>query len=156
MSDSLQPHGLQYTRLPYLSLTPRNCSNSCPLSQWCHPSISPSVIPFSSCLLSFPYTPGEIVFLGVCACSVVSVSLQSHGLQPARLLCSWDFSRQEYWSGLWYIFRRGISYKSHSWYMPAGILYRDSKSTWENILFLFDIHICWTCVKPRSSNQNSF
>ena len=39
----------------------------------------------------FPYTLGEIVFLGVCACSVVSDSLQSHGLQPARLLCSWDF-----------------------------------------------------------------
>ena len=39
----------------------------------------------------FPYILGEIVFLGVCACSVVSDSLQSHGLQPARLLCSWDF-----------------------------------------------------------------
>ena len=54
VSDSLQPHGLQYARLPCPSLSPRVCSNSCPLSQWCYPSISPSVTPFSSCLQSFP------------------------------------------------------------------------------------------------------
>ena len=42
MSDSLRPHGLQHTRLPCLSPTPRACSNSCPLSQWCHPTISSS------------------------------------------------------------------------------------------------------------------
>ena len=53
MSDSSWPHGLQHTRLPCPSLSPRACSNSCPLSQWCHPTIS-SVIPFSSCLPSFP------------------------------------------------------------------------------------------------------
>ena len=54
MSDSLQPYGLQHARLPCLSLTPRAYSNSCPLSQWSHPTISPSVVPFSSCLQSFP------------------------------------------------------------------------------------------------------
>ena len=54
VSDSLQPHGLQHTRLPYPSPTPEACSNSCPSSQWCHPSISSSVVPFSSCLQSFP------------------------------------------------------------------------------------------------------
>ena len=54
MSNSLQPHGLQHARLPCLSLTPRAFSNSCPLSWWCHPTISSSVIPFSSCLQSFP------------------------------------------------------------------------------------------------------
>ena len=54
MSDSLQPHGLQHTRPPCPSPTPRVYSNSCPLSQWCHPSISSSVVPFSSCLQSFP------------------------------------------------------------------------------------------------------
>ena len=53
MSDSLQPHGLQHTRLPCPSLTPGDCSNSCPSSQWCHPTISSSVVPFS-CLQSFP------------------------------------------------------------------------------------------------------
>ena len=48
------PHGLQHTRLPCLSSAARTCSNSCLLSQWCHPTISSSVIPFSSCLQSFP------------------------------------------------------------------------------------------------------
>ena len=56
MLNSLWPHGLQHTRLPCLSPSPRVCSNSCPLSQWCHPTISSSVIPFSSCLQSFSET----------------------------------------------------------------------------------------------------
>ena len=54
MFDSLWPHGLQHTRLPCYSPTPGACSNSCPYSWWCHPTISSSVIPFSSCLQSFP------------------------------------------------------------------------------------------------------
>ena len=53
ISDSWWPHGLQHTRLPCPSPTPRACSNSCPSSWWCHPTISSSVIPFSSCLQSF-------------------------------------------------------------------------------------------------------
>ena len=54
MSDSLQPHGLQNSRLPCPSPTPRACSNSRASGRWCHPTISSSVIPFSSCLQSFP------------------------------------------------------------------------------------------------------
>ena len=54
MSDSLWPHGLQHARLPCPSPTPRACSNSCPLSRWCHPTISSPVVPFSSWLQSFP------------------------------------------------------------------------------------------------------
>ena len=54
ISDSLQPHGLQHTMLPCPSPSPVACSNSCPLSRWCFPTISSSVIPFSSCLQSFP------------------------------------------------------------------------------------------------------
>ena len=54
MSNSFQPHGLQHSRLPCPSPTPRAYSNSCPSCQWCHPTISSSVIPFSSCLQSFP------------------------------------------------------------------------------------------------------
>ena len=54
MSDSLQPRGLQHARLPCLSPTPGAYSNSCPLSRWCHPTISSFVVPFSSCLQSFP------------------------------------------------------------------------------------------------------
>ena len=54
VSDSLWPRGLQHARLPCLSLSPGVCSNSCPLSRWCHPTNSSSVIPFSSGLQSFP------------------------------------------------------------------------------------------------------
>ena len=53
MSNSLWPHGLQHARFPGPSSTPTACSNSCPLRQWCHPTISSYVIPFSSCLQSF-------------------------------------------------------------------------------------------------------
>ena len=54
MSDSLWPHGLQYTRPPCPSPTPGVHPNPCPLSHWCHPTISSSVVPFSSCPQSFP------------------------------------------------------------------------------------------------------
>ena len=54
VSDSLWPHGLQHARLPCPSPNSGACSNSHPFSQWCHPTISSSVVPFSSCLLSFP------------------------------------------------------------------------------------------------------
>ena len=52
--DFLPPHGLQHARPPCLSPTLRAYSNSCPLSQWCHPTISSSVVTFSFCLQSFP------------------------------------------------------------------------------------------------------
>ena len=54
MSSSLGPHGLKHARLPCPSPTPTACSNSCPSSQWCYPTIWSSVVPFSSCLQFFP------------------------------------------------------------------------------------------------------
>ena len=54
MSDSLRPHRLRHTRLPSPSSTPGAYSNSWPSSQWCHPALSSFVVPFSSCLQSFP------------------------------------------------------------------------------------------------------
>ena len=54
MSNSLRPHELQHARPPCPSPTPRVHPNPCPSSQWCHPTISSSVVPFSSCLQSFP------------------------------------------------------------------------------------------------------
>ena len=54
MSESLWPHELQHTRLPCPSLYPRVCSNSCPLNQWCHPTIASSITLFCSCPLSSP------------------------------------------------------------------------------------------------------
>ena len=54
VSDSLWPYGLQHARPPHPSPSPTACSNSYPLSHWCHPTISSSIVPFSSCLQSFP------------------------------------------------------------------------------------------------------
>ena len=61
MFDSLRPHGLQHARLPCPPLSPRVCSNSCPLSQWCHPTISSSVTLFSSHSQSFPASGSFLV-----------------------------------------------------------------------------------------------
>ena len=57
-------HALQHTRRPCPSPSPRACSNSCPLSQWCHPTILSSVVPFSSCLQSFPASASFLQWIG--------------------------------------------------------------------------------------------
>ena len=65
VSDSLQPHGLQHASLPCPSPTPGACSDSCPLSWWCHPTISSSVVPFSyrlPCFLASGSFPMNQVF----------------------------------------------------------------------------------------------
>ena len=59
VSDSVWTHGLQHARLPCKSQTPIACSNSCSSSGWCHPTISSSVVLFSSCLQSFPGSSGS-------------------------------------------------------------------------------------------------
>ena len=106
---TLWPHGLQHFRLPCSSLSPRVCSNSCPLSWWCHPPISSYVISFSSCLQSFPasgsfpvshFFPSRGQSIGVSASTSVLamniqdwfplgwigwISLQSKGL--SRVFC---------------------------------------------------------------------
>ena len=88
---SLQPHGLQYTRLPSLLPSLGVCSNSCPLSQWCHPTISSSVIPFSSCPQSFQHQ-GLFQWAGS-SYQVAKVLDFSFSVIPsnewASLSCSW-------------------------------------------------------------------
>ena len=77
VSDSLRPHGLQHSRQLCLSPAPRACSNSCPLSWWCHPTISSSAVPFSSCLQSFPASgsfPMSQLFISGCHSIGVSAS----------------------------------------------------------------------------------
>ena len=61
MSDSLWTHGLQHAWLPCPSPSPRACSNPSPFNWWCHPTISSSVIIFSSCLLSFPASESFLI-----------------------------------------------------------------------------------------------
>ena len=106
VSNSLRPYGLQHTRLPYPSPSPRACSNSCPSSQRCHPIISSSVVPFSSCLQSFLASGsfpmswlfpsgGESIGASVSA-SVLPVSIQDWfplGLTGLISLQSKGFSR---------------------------------------------------------------
>ena len=78
VTDSLQPHGLQHARLPCPSPTPRACSNSCPSSRWCHPTISFSVVPFSYHLQSFPASSSSLMnqflwaFLSMSKCFLIS------------------------------------------------------------------------------------
>ena len=99
LSNFLQPHRLQHARLPWPSLTLRACSNSCTLSWLCHPSISSSVIPFSSHLQSFPesgsfpmcqfFTSGDQNIGVSSSASVLPMSIQDWfplGLTPLNLL----------------------------------------------------------------------
>ena len=93
MSDSLQPHGLQHSRLPCPSPSLGACSNSCPLSQWYHSTILSSVGPFSFCLQSFPasgsfpmswlFTLGGQSIGASASASVLPMSIQ--GWFPLRL-----------------------------------------------------------------------
>ena len=108
VSDSLWPHGLQHSRLLCPSLSPAVCSDSCPLSQWCHPAITSSVSLISSCSQSFPASRSEPLSwlftsrgqsIGASAsasASVLSVNIQSWfllGLTGFISLLSKGFSR---------------------------------------------------------------
>ena len=97
VSNSLRPHGLQHTRPPCPSPTPGVYSSSCPLSWWCHPTISSSVVPFSSHLLSFPAS-------GSCAMSRLFASdSQSIGASASVLLMNiqyWFFFFRMFWLDL--------------------------------------------------------
>ena len=106
MSDSLWPHGLQHARLPCPLPTARACSNSCPLSRWCHPTILSSVVHFSSRLQSFPasgsfpmnwlFTSGDQNTGASSSASVLPMNIQGWfplGLTGLISLLSKGFSR---------------------------------------------------------------
>ena len=80
--DSLWLHGLQHARLPCLSPSPRACSNSCPLSWWCHPTILSPVVPFSSHLQFFPAS-GSFLMSWLLASGDQSLELQHQSFQWA-------------------------------------------------------------------------
>ena len=101
MSDSLGLHGLQYVRPPCPSPTPRACSNLCSWSQWCHPTTSSSVIPFSSCLQSFPasrsfpmsqlFTSDDQNIRASASASVLPFHLDVHNSKTSTVLVSRSF-----------------------------------------------------------------
>ena len=90
VSNHLQPHGLQHSRLPCPPLSPGFCPNSCPLSQWCHPTISSSVALFSSCLLSFP-TSGSfpVSWLSISGGQSIGASASASALVLPMNIQSW-------------------------------------------------------------------
>ena len=105
VSDSLRPHGPQHARPPCPSLTRRVHSNSCPLSQWCHPAISSSVIPFSSCPHSLPASesfPVSQLFASGGQCIGVSASASVLPMNTQ------DWSPSE-WTGWMSLESKGLS-----------------------------------------------
>ena len=121
VSDSLRTHGLQHARPPCPSPTPGAYSNSCPLSCWCHPTISSFVVPFSSCLQPFPASgsfplsqfsletkPWNKAHWNKALRYIIVCVLPSHFSHIQLLVTSWilahqvplwvGFSRQQYWS----------------------------------------------------------
>ena len=135
--NCLQPHGLQHSRPPCPSPTPGVYSNSCPLSQWCHPTISSSVVPFSSCPQSLPaseYFPMSQLFtsggqsIGVSASTPVHpmntqdwsplgwtgwISLQSKGL--SRVFSSTTVQKHQFFSAQFSLWSN-----SHIYTWPLG------------------------------------
>ena len=97
VSDSLRPHGPQHARPPCPSPTARVYSNSCPLSQWCHPTISSSVIPFSSHLQSFPASRSFQISLFK---SVLYIRWPSIGFQLQHQSFQWIFRTDLLYDGL--------------------------------------------------------
>ena len=146
VSNSSWPHGLQHTRLPCPSPSPGACSNSCPLSQWYHPIILSSVIPFSSCLQSFPASGSFLISqlfttdgqsIGVYE-SVLSMNIQDWfpiGLTGLISLLSKGLSR---------VFSNTTVQKYHS--LALCFLYGPSLTSthdyWKNYSFAYT-HLCW-------------
>jgi len=141
MSDSLQPHGLQHARFPCPSPSPRAYSNSCPSSQWCHPTISSSVIPFSSCLQSFSasrsfpmsqFFPSGGQSIGVSA----STSVLSMNIQDWFPLG---------WTSLISLQSKGLQRVGHDWVTELNwLLTCNTASSSKESLFLWEFY--WTLI----------
>ena len=140
MSDSLQPHGLQHARLPCPSPTPGACSNSCPLSHWCHPTISSSIAPFCFCLQSFPasgsflvsqfFTSGGQSIGASASASVLPMNI--HGWFPLG------------WTGWILLLSKGLSRVFQYHHSKASIL-------WCSAFFMVQIsHLYMSIGKPQT------
>ena len=109
MSDSLRPHGLQYARLSCPSPIPGVYTASCPLSRWCHPTISSSALPFSSCLQSFPASGSfPMNQLSQDVAKVLEFQLQHQHLASALPMNIQDWSPLG-WTGWISLLSKGLS-----------------------------------------------
>ena len=100
VSNPLWPHGLQHARLPCPSPIPGACSSTRPLSQWCHPTISSSVVPFSSCLQSLPVL-GSFAVNHFFTSGGQSIEVSASASVPPMSTHDWSPLRQTSWISLW-------------------------------------------------------
>ena len=153
MSDSLWPHGLQHTRLHCPSLSPRICLNSGPLSCWCHPTISSSVAPFSSCPQSFPASGSfPISWLFISGSQSIGASALASVL-PMTIQYSWysqEYQKQllqldmkQLLTYLISLQSKGLSRVFSSTTIQKHQFFSTQPSLWSNF------HICsWLLEKP--------
>ena len=139
VSDSLQPQGLQHARLPCPSPTPGACSNSCPLSRWCHPTISSSVVPFSSCPQSFPAS-GSFQMSQLFSSGGQSIGVSASASVLVRNIQSWSPLG---WTGWISLQSKGLSRVFFDTRVWKHKVFGTQPSAWSNS------HICtWQLEKP--------
>ena len=138
-SNRLLLHGLQHARLPWHSLSPRVFSNSCPLSRWCHPTISSSVIPFFSFLHSFPafgsFPMSQFIASG-------GQSIEASAPTPALWMDIWGWFPVEL-TGLIFLESKGLSRVFYSTTVWKQQVFSTQPSLWSNS----HIHT-WLLEKP--------
>ena len=139
VSRSPWPHGLQYARPPCPSPTPRACSNSCPSNRWCHPAISSSVVPFSSCIQCFPAS-GSFPVSWVFVSGVKSIGVSA--LASVLAMNTQDWSPLE-WTGWNSLQSKGLSRVFCSTTVQKHPFFGAQLSWWSNS----HIHT-WPLEKP--------
>ena len=140
MSDSLWPHGLQHARLPCLPLSPGVCSRSCPLSRWCHPTISSSVAPFSFCPQVFPAS-GSFPMSRLFTSGGQSIRASASATDLSMNIQSWFPLVLTGWTSL---LSKGLSRVFSSTTVQKHEFFGAQPSLWSNS------HICtWLLEKPQ-------
>ena len=132
-------HGLQHTRLPCPSLLPGACSNSCPSSRWCHPTISSSVVPFSACSQSFPAS-GSFQMSHFFTSGGQSIGISASASVPPMNIQEW-FPLG--WTGWISLPSKGLSRVSFSTTVQKHQFFSAQFSLWSNS----HIHT-WPLAKP--------
>ena len=144
MSDPLIPHELQHARPPCPSPTPGVYSNSCPLSPWCHPTISSSIVLFSSCLQSFP-EPGSFPMTQFFASGGQIIGVSASASIPPMNIQGW-FPLG--WTGLTSLFSKGLSRVFSNATVLKHQFFSTQPSLWSNS------HIrTWLLEKPVLTRQ---
>ena len=147
MSNSLWPHGLRHIRLPCPSPTPKACSNSCPLSQWCHPTISFSIIPISSCPQSFP-TSGSFLMSQLFAWGSQSIGASASASVLSIIIQDWFPLGL---AGLIFLQSKGLSRVFSSTTVQKHQFFNTQLSLWSNS----HIH-SWLLEKPKLLTIQAF